>query len=56
MKILILGSGGLGGYFGGRLAAAGFNVTFVARGRHFQSIAKGGLKVRSPLGLSLIHI
>jgi|TARA_B100001750_G_scaffold170469_1_gene138849 2-dehydropantoate 2-reductase len=50
MKILILGSGGLGGYFGGRLAAAGFNVTFVARGRHFQSIAKGGLKVRSPLG------
>ena len=50
MKIGILGSGGIGGYFGGRLAAAGSDVTFVARGRHLAAMRKDGLRIRSGLG------
>jgi 2-dehydropantoate 2-reductase len=50
MKIAVIGSGGVGGYFGGRLAAAGEDVTFVARGAHLQAIQQKGLKVLSPLG------
>jgi 2-dehydropantoate 2-reductase len=38
MKIAIMGSGGIGGYFGGRLAAAGQDVTFIARGEHLNAI------------------
>ena len=49
-KILIFGSGGVGGYFGARLAAAGNDVTFVARGAHFDAIRLHGLRVISPLG------
>ena len=37
MKILILGSGGVGGYFGAKLAISGADVSFVARGKHFHS-------------------
>lgn len=50
MKIGILGSGGIGGYFGGRLAAASSDVTFVARGRHLAAMRKYGLRIRSSLG------
>jgi len=49
-KIVILGSGGVGGYFGARLAAAGNDVTFVARGAHFEAMRSHGLRVVSPLG------
>jgi 2-dehydropantoate 2-reductase len=49
-KIVIFGSGGVGGYFGARLAAAGNDVTFVARGQHFEAIRARGLRVISPLG------
>ena len=49
-KIVILGSGGVGGYFGARLAAAGNDVTFVARGAHFEAMRSNGLRVLSPLG------
>jgi 2-dehydropantoate 2-reductase len=49
-KIVILGSGGVGGYFGARLAAAGNDVTFVARGAHFEAMRSSGLRVLSPLG------
>jgi 2-dehydropantoate 2-reductase len=45
-----MGSGGVGGYFGGRLAAAGEDVTFVARGSHFAAIQKDGLLLDSQLG------
>jgi 2-dehydropantoate 2-reductase len=48
MKIVILGSGGVGGYFGGRLAAAGSDVTFVARLAHLAALRRNGLKVTSP--------
>ncbi|MFG2305343.1 2-dehydropantoate 2-reductase [Actinacidiphila glaucinigra] len=51
MRIAVVGAGGVGGYFGTRLAEAGNEVTFVARGRHLEAIrANGGLVVRSPLG------
>lgn len=50
MRILIMGSGGVGGYFGGRLAAAGNDVTFVARGAHLAAIQKDGLLLDSVLG------
>ncbi|NPT47968.1 2-dehydropantoate 2-reductase [Paraburkholderia sp. 1N] len=50
MKIAVLGAGGVGGYFGARLAAAGFDVTFVARGKHLEAMRTNGLRVISPLG------
>lgn len=50
MKILVLGAGGIGGYFGGRLAQAGADVTFLVRPRRREQIRRDGLKVESPLG------
>ncbi len=50
MKIAIIGTGGVGGYFGGRLAKAGNNVTFVARGEHLKAIQQNGLIVKSIKG------
>lgn len=47
MRIAIFGTGGVGGYFGGRLAKAGEDVTFIARGEHLRVIQKKGLKVDS---------
>lgn len=50
MKIAVIGTGGVGGYFGGKLAAAGHDVAFVARGRHLEAIREKGLKVASISG------
>jgi 2-dehydropantoate 2-reductase len=50
MRIAIVGSGGVGGYFGGRLAAAGEDVTFVARGAHLAALREHGLRIDSPGG------
>jgi 2-dehydropantoate 2-reductase len=50
MRIAILGSGGVGGYFGGRLAAAGSDVTFIARGAHLAAMREHGLRIESPSG------
>ncbi|MEQ1879753.1 MAG: 2-dehydropantoate 2-reductase [Burkholderiales bacterium] len=50
MKIVVIGSGGVGGYFGGRLAASGEDVTFVARGAHLDALNNNGLKILSALG------
>ena len=47
MKIVIFGSGGVGGYFGGRLALAGQDVTFIARGAHLAAVTESGLRVDS---------
>ena len=47
MRITIFGTGGVGGYFGGRLARAGEEVTFIARGEHLQAIRTTGLRVDS---------
>ena len=50
MKILILGAGGIGGYYGGRLAQAGSDVTFLVRPKRREQLARDGLVVESPLG------
>ena len=50
MRILILGAGGVGGYFGGRLAAAGVDVQFLVRPARAQLLARHGLVITSPLG------
>jgi 2-dehydropantoate 2-reductase len=50
MKIAVIGAGGVGGYFGARLAASGCEVTFVARGPHFEAIKAHGLRVHSSRG------
>jgi 2-dehydropantoate 2-reductase len=50
MKIAVLGTGGVGGYFGARLAAAKYDVTFVARGKHLDAMRKNGLRISSALG------
>jgi len=50
MKIAVFGSGGVGGYFGGKLAAAGEEVTFLARGAHLAAMQSEGLHITSPLG------
>jgi 2-dehydropantoate 2-reductase len=47
MRLLIVGAGGVGGYFGARLARAGEAVTFLARGRQLEAIRRNGLTVRS---------
>ena len=48
MKFAILGSGAVGGYYGARLARAGHDVTFIARGAHLAAIRERGLEIRSP--------
>ena len=50
MRIVIMGAGGLGGYFGARLAAAGNDVAFVARGAHLAAMRANGLVLRSARG------
>jgi 2-dehydropantoate 2-reductase len=50
MRVLIMGSGTVGGYFGGRLAAAGHDVAFMARGRTLEALRSRGLEIRSPEG------
>lgn len=49
MRILVVGAGGTGGYFGGLLARAGEDVTFLARGAHLAALRAHGLTVRSRL-------
>ena len=50
MRIAIMGAGGVGGYFGAKLAQAGHDVTFIARGRHLAAMREHGLRVRSANG------
>jgi 2-dehydropantoate 2-reductase len=47
MKIAMMGSGGVGGFFGGRLAHAGYDVSFVARGAHLAALRERGLLIES---------
>jgi len=54
VRIAIYGSGGIGGYFGARLAAAGNDVHFIARGAHLQAMREHGLRVES--GAGNLHI
>ena len=47
MRIAMMGSGAVGGYFGGRMAAGGCDVTFIARGPHLKAIRERGLRIES---------
>src|SRR5881396_2733556 len=49
MRIVVMGAGGVGGYFGAKLARAGEDVTFVARGAHLAAIQTQGVRIRSAL-------
>ena len=48
MKIAVIGAGGVGGYFGARLQAAGEQVVFIQRGPHGEAMRHGGLSIASP--------
>lgn len=50
MRLLVLGAGGIGGYFGGRLAAAGVDVRFLVRPKRALQLGDTGLVIKSPLG------
>jgi 2-dehydropantoate 2-reductase len=55
MKLAVMGSGGVGGYFGARLAAQSYDVTFIARGAHLEAIRTNGLMVESANGDVHVH-
>jgi 2-dehydropantoate 2-reductase len=55
MRILVIGAGAVGGYFGGRLAAAGRDVTFLVRARQAEVICEHGLRIVSPHGNLTLH-
>jgi 2-dehydropantoate 2-reductase len=55
MRIAVFGTGGIGGYFGGRLATAGEDVVFIARGAHLEAIRERGLQVDSVRGDFLVR-
>jgi 2-dehydropantoate 2-reductase len=55
MRIAMMGSGGVGGFFGGRLAQAGCDVTFIARGAHLEAMRTRGLRIAST-GHPEIHL
>lgn len=55
MRIAVFGVGGVGGYFGGRLAQAGEDVVFIARGAHMRALQTSGLRVESVRGDFTIH-
>jgi len=55
MRIAVFGAGGVGGYFGGRLAQSGEDVVFIARGEHLEAMRAGGLRVESIKGDFLIQ-
>lgn len=55
MRIAVYGIGGVGGYFGGRLAQAGEEMIFIARGQHLERIQKDGLRVESITGDFTAH-
>ncbi|MCP4432068.1 MAG: 2-dehydropantoate 2-reductase [Gammaproteobacteria bacterium] len=50
MRIAIFGAGGVGGYFGGRLAQSGQDISFIARGKHLEALKTNGLKIDSIAG------
>ena len=50
MRILVVGAGAIGGYFGGRMLAAGRDVTFLVRPKRAAELASAGLVIKSPLG------
>ncbi|MEO9150326.1 MAG: 2-dehydropantoate 2-reductase [Burkholderiaceae bacterium] len=56
MRIGIMGSGGLGGYFGARLAQGGADVHFIARGKHLEAMRERGLRIEGPTPLHVRQV
>jgi 2-dehydropantoate 2-reductase len=56
MRIVALGAGGVGGYFGARLQQAGHEVAFIARGKHLQALRSDGLTLTSPHGDTKLEV
>src|SRR6266478_4365132 len=56
MQIAVLGSGGIGGYYGALLAKTGHDVVFIARGTHLEALQRQGLTVRTPEGSSTLPV
>ena len=55
MRIAVMGTGGIGGYFGGRLAEGGAEVALIARGKMLEALKKDGLRIKSQLGDLHLH-
>ena len=55
MRILVVGAGAVGGYFGARLAEAGRDVTFLVRPKHAERIKDAGIRIVSPHGDLTVH-
>src|SRR5260370_41634118 len=56
MRVGVLGSGGIGGYYGALLANARHDVAFIARGAHLEAMQQRGLTVRTPEGESTLRV
>lgn len=56
MRVLVLGAGGIGGYFGGRLAQTGTDVTFLVRPRRLAQLRQDGLRIESPRGAAVVAV
>src|SRR2546428_10751909 len=56
MRLAVLGSGGIGGYYGALLAKGGHDVAFIARGAHLEALQQRGLTARTPEGESTIPV
>ncbi len=55
MKIVVIGAGGVGGYFGAKMSKAGFDIDFIARGITLEAICKNGLQIKSINGDFTVH-
>ena len=55
MRFCIVGSGAVGGYYGAKLARAGHDVVFIARGAQLAAIREHGLAIKGPLGDFTVH-
>jgi 2-dehydropantoate 2-reductase len=55
MRVLVMGTGGVGGYYGGMLAQQGHEVVFVARGPHLEALQSRGLELRTAEGTVTLH-
>jgi 2-dehydropantoate 2-reductase len=56
LKVIVLGAGGIGGYYGGKLALKGHDVTLYARGENLTAIRRGGLEIRTPEGSTVVQV
>jgi 2-dehydropantoate 2-reductase len=56
LKVIVLGAGAIGAYYGGKLALAGHDVTLYARGENLTAIRRSGLEIRTPDGSTIVKV